>query len=704
VGKGLRVVQVALYVGVVVLLNLAAARFFAQADLTSNRVHSLSPASIDAVQTLREPLTIHAFFSRDLPVPYNNVAQQVEDLLQAYSLHAGAEFNYEFHWIDGSGDDDSSTSDAEVARQYLISPVQIREVEQDEVKVTRAFMGVALLHGDLMERIGALTSADQLELRMTDRILSLSQQISALVALEQGMRVDLIVSSRLTGSDREMRALAQQLPSVVARVGERLYDRIELRELDPDTDPAARRVAAESSLSSIRLNASDGTVVDAYAGLAVHIGEATFALDLVFGGSLGLQLMDPDAVETALLNVIAGALGAQRELGYVVDFEAPPYRGRSAQSTSPETVEPNLANFFELVSPDYDLRGLLLRSVGMPPSLETVLVVAPQEPLSEWALFQLDQFLMRGNSLVVFQDPLDIFIPGGATRPTGATVYSPRRTGLEAMLAHYGVELPPFLVMDEQSFVLREQDPASGEAVELILPFAPTIGRDNMDTSHPVLAGIDSLQMLNVAPLGLTDSLPEEVRAHELFRSSAGAWVLRDVIDPIDPQFSARPPGWTPRSFPLAYLLEGRFTSYFFDRPLPEAPPGVNLGAVDFSSSFLPIGASGGAGVGRLVVVGSSAILGNNILGSDVASPNARFVLNLLDHLSGRGYRAEMRIKGQSYRRLPAIDGTVRGRIKTWNMVGPPLFAAVAGAAVWLLQRGRRQRIRRRFEAAQHSG
>ena len=216
-----------------------------------------------------------------------------------------------------------------------------------------------------------------------------------------------------------------------------------------------------------------------------------------------------------------------------------------------------------------------------------------------------------------------------------------------------------------------------------------------MEDDSPALAGIESLQMLNAAPLALTGSLLEEVTATELFRSSAGAWVLEYVIDPFNPQLSGPPPNAAPRSYPLAYELEGRFTSYFVDRALPDPPPGVDLGAVDLSSSFLPTGQPG-----RLVVVGSSAILGDNILGSDVSSPNARFLLNLLDYLNGREYRGEMRTKGQSYQRLPETEDATRNGIKTLNMVGPPLLAALVGAAVWLMQRGRRQRIRRRFEVA----
>ena len=139
--RGIRIAQVVLYLGVVVLLNLVAGRFFARVDVTAARVHSLSAASVDAVQTLREPLTVRAFFSRNLPVPYNNVARQLADLLEAYALAAGPEFNYELHWIEDAVADGVDDDAKELARQYAIVPVRIQEVDQDQIKVSQAYMG-----------------------------------------------------------------------------------------------------------------------------------------------------------------------------------------------------------------------------------------------------------------------------------------------------------------------------------------------------------------------------------------------------------------------------------------------------------------------------------------------------------------------------------------------------------------------------------
>ena len=52
-----------LYVVVIVLINVAGITLFFRADLTNDKIFSLSPASEEVVATLSEPLSIKIFFS-----------------------------------------------------------------------------------------------------------------------------------------------------------------------------------------------------------------------------------------------------------------------------------------------------------------------------------------------------------------------------------------------------------------------------------------------------------------------------------------------------------------------------------------------------------------------------------------------------------------------------------------------------------------
>jgi len=65
-------IKFSIYLIVLVLLNLTGVTLFLRQDLTKNHKYSLSKASKKAVSTLSEPLTIKAFFTSNLPAPYNN--------------------------------------------------------------------------------------------------------------------------------------------------------------------------------------------------------------------------------------------------------------------------------------------------------------------------------------------------------------------------------------------------------------------------------------------------------------------------------------------------------------------------------------------------------------------------------------------------------------------------------------------------------
>src|SRR5512142_2560726 len=86
-------IRLVFYLVIIVLLNVASSTFFIRFDLTSKGVYSLSEASKKAVSTLAEPLTVKAFFSKNLPNQYSTLEQTVRDLLDEYKIYGKAKFN-----------------------------------------------------------------------------------------------------------------------------------------------------------------------------------------------------------------------------------------------------------------------------------------------------------------------------------------------------------------------------------------------------------------------------------------------------------------------------------------------------------------------------------------------------------------------------------------------------------------------------------
>ena len=151
------------YLVVIVLINLVGMTLFFRLDLTANKAYSLSEVSRKMVSTLKEPLTINVFFTRDLPAPYNGVEQYLKDLLAEYALYSNTYFNYRFYDVGAEGEGGGRTEEnLKLAGNYGINPVQIQVVEKDEVKFKKAYMGLVLIHGDMVERIPTITTTEGL--------------------------------------------------------------------------------------------------------------------------------------------------------------------------------------------------------------------------------------------------------------------------------------------------------------------------------------------------------------------------------------------------------------------------------------------------------------------------------------------------------------------------------------------------------------
>jgi hypothetical protein len=163
-------------------------------------------------------------------------------------------------------------------------------------------------------------------------------------------------------------------------------------------------------------------------------------------------------------------------------------------------------------------------------------------------------------------------------------------------------------------------------------------------------------------------------------------------------------------SFDLAALIAGEFPSYFAGEPVPEKPSPEGEGAdsasvADVSGEIGTDLVTGEGAVvekgkpGRIFLVTSSEILGNNILDEGGASTQATFILNVIDHLNGRDAYADMRGKTQRFNPLRDTGAGVRTFVKTLNIAGLPVLVVALGIVVWARRSSRKRRIQAMFSS-----
>jgi ABC-type uncharacterized transport system involved in gliding motility auxiliary subunit len=350
-----------------------------------------------------------------------------------------------------------------------------------------------------------------------------------------------------------------------------------------------------------------------------------------------------------------------------------------------------------------------------------MLIARPTQPFSDYELFQIDQFLMKGKNLILILDRFQEVRPTnqqGRSLGGQQPVYAPLDTGLEKLLSHYGIRIKNSYVMDENCF--RQQLPAQLGGGERPVYFAPIIRSRFINKELEFMKSIKGMIALKISPLELD---PERLTANglkatRLVASSEKSWEMSGRIT-LNPMFIQPPSSKEEmQSRPLAYILAGEFPSYFADKPIPlkeinenesdnqdqkaagqkkqseisAAQSEIDLSKIVANGQYLARGKPG-----KIFLMASADMLKDNVLDAGGRGPNATYILNVIDYLNDREDIAVMRGKEQRFNPLHDTKGGTKTFAKTLNIIGLPSLVVLFGIAVWFRRRARKKNIQMMF-------
>ncbi|MCX6556341.1 MAG: Gldg family protein, partial [Candidatus Aminicenantes bacterium] len=186
------------------------------------------------------------------------------------------------------------------------------------------------------------------------------------------------------------------------------------------------------------------------------------------------QLETMETMEKNLGDAIESMLNLNENIGYLADFGTPPLGGGMGLPNQPQ--QEGLTNFNILVSENYSLKPVNLKEEKIPANLNCLIIAGPKEEFSDYALFQIDQFLMQGKSLAILLDSFNEIVPDrnqSYSNPNQGPFYIPLNTGLEKLLGHYGLASKKSYVMDENCY--KQRMDANYGGGEQPIYFAPLI-------------------------------------------------------------------------------------------------------------------------------------------------------------------------------------------------------------------------------------
>jgi ABC-2 type transport system permease protein len=600
-------------------------------DLTAGGIYSLSDTTGGMLGSLEEPLTIRGFFSDRSHEMLQPLVPQIKDILAEYKVEGRGKVRLSF--VDPSQDEDI---EQEINERYSIRSLPVQSFSRHEKSLINAYFHVLVSYGDQHEVLSFEDLAEveydgegnprvrlgNIEYEITKAIRKVVYGFQSLHSVFATLASDVTLHAYISRDELPgpLLSLADTFDKVVREIEAQSGGKLKYVPASPATEEERVALNRQYGIQPIPIMKGTG-MAHIYFHAFVRIGDRAAFVEFPFEATQVVESQVREAVTTAIKRATPGFI---RTVGMVV-----PEPGKSeATAHMPEHEAPAPQRFtalYELLKGSYSVRTVDLRQGDVGDDIDVLIVAGPEDVLPG-AKRRLDQFLMRGGSLIVLAG-IHRPRPGFWTNPMAEML----NTGMDSLLDHYGVKLSDKLVMDTSS---DEALMKTGLRVaQLRYPAFVRVPSSQMGESGVIASGVDSVSLHMVTPAYAKpptegEDAPE-TSSRVLMWSSGESWLhpYRDVRPDLV-QYPgvgfARPDALSEDMrgpFPLAVAVTGTFTSAFakegeevWGSVLTRSPPDT-----------------------RLVLVGSSAFVSDEILSMAsqmnprTAEINMRFVHNLVD-------------------------------------------------------------------------
>jgi ABC-type uncharacterized transport system involved in gliding motility auxiliary subunit len=701
-------VNLLLAVVIIVLVNIVGQGAYMRADLTAKNVYSLTPMSTELMGRLDRPMKAKVFFTADVPARYSSVRRYVQDIMKQYDRSAGGNLEVDIYPM-------RSEAQKQKASEYGVRPVHIREISGNEFQETQAYMSVVLLYGDRIEKIDGITSTKGLEYNLTTTMLDMVNSVNAFAGLEQPIKATAYVSRNLekleiSGMDSLIPDLKEMLQKVKKQTGGKMNVEVERPEERSRIEEIEERYGLKTVSWEKRGADSSGQQEKGILGIVLNFRDSFEVVPInIEGGIFGYKIEKTAELRKAVEDKLAALVQTNPPVAYVTGHGEKRLQSRRRRTRGGASG----AALKSLLEELYQLKPVNLSDQAIPGNVKTVLINGPRKQFSEYELYQLDQFLMRGGSLLVLTDP---FQRSGGRR-TRRPQYKPVNTGLGELLSSYGITPQENYVMDTRAYVNRQQN-----RQDMKMYNAPMVSGDSLHDEHLITRDLARVLFLNSSSLSLADGKGKNgnVDYTRLARSSEESWLMKEDIT-LNPMMMRPPSGDKKRrAYTLAVLAEGRFSSHFEEPVKPKKTEGAESGAEQSaeeetgeSAEQEPTGESAESirqqaphlqkakSRGTLLVAGTSALGSSQLLGNEPqrgSNPNRILIQNMVDYLNGNTSIPPMRTKGLQMHRIGETTAAERTLIRMIHVVLIPLGVVAIGIAVWLRRRNYQRSIQRMME------
>lgn len=666
----------ALFIVFLLLLNIVSYNSFFRLDLTEPKSYSLSKPSKQVVKNLQEPLTIRVFFDKNLPTPYNSVAQYVEDLLAEYDGVANKNFSV-------INMDLSKEESLAMASDYGLSQIQIQEIKNNEVGFKQVYMGLVLSYGDSIETLDSITSTEGFEYKLTTKISKMISTADTLANLKQDEKINVTLYFSPVLKNMGISGCAELeeiVETTFKEVNKQNKDRLDYKVVNPSESETIEFVQ-KFGIQAIQYKSENQQKVAAL-GLVVEYNDDFRVIPVQIERSLfGYVVSGLETIGESINESLQSLMSNVQSIGYVT--------GHGELSLQDER---QALNFNKMVSAHYQIEELNLVENDIPMNMSCIVINGPKADFAEEELYKIDQFIMRGGNVMFFVDSL--VEQGGS--PYQAAEYVPNELNIDKLLNKYGVKRNYDYVMDTNCYTT-----SSPEYGKVNLYWAPIMQKDSLAKKSVITQNLGYLIFLQNGSLDISGAENNSnLKSTVLVKSSPESWAQSERIM-LNPIFMTPPEAGNFAPQNLAVMIEGKFDSAYTEKPefetSDESAEATENQTKDENQLTTENHLASAKLPGKIFVTGSSYVTTYQILDGQDTSPISMFFLNVIDYLNGNEEVCTMRTKGLGINVLTIKSPALATIAKYFNQFGLVILVAVAGLIVVRSRAKRRKQIREKY-------
>jgi ABC-2 type transport system permease protein len=625
----------------------------ARVDLTEFGEYSLSGTTTKLLAGLDQPLLIRGYFSDKQHPKLAPLIPRIKDLLEEYKIRGGANVKVE---LTDPSRDDAAIREAKEAFGIEARPVAFES--RVENSVINLYFHILVQYGDKHE---VLSFQDLIDVRpagdgdveiglknfeydMTKTIKKVAMGFQSLEAIFAALPSAVQVTTYVTPSTlpenyaEAPAALTKVLDEFKAAGG----DKFAVSTVEPTTEAQQQELFQKYG---IRPRALD------------LFGQKTFYFEILVQVGERIARIAPakEPTEQALrTSITEGIKRAAPGFTKVIGLWSPPQpepEPPMMQGMQPRQMPPpqQFKALEQVLGDTYEVRPLDLSGGTIADDIDVAIIGGPVG-LDAKAAEAIDQYMMKGGAVILLAGRYRLdYKASGRTSLAVEQV----ATGLEDMLAYWGISIPPQMVLDTQSETLPmqvERDVGGGlkipEVKKVPYPHFVKVTGGGIAGGNPIGAGVQSVSLFWGSPVKVTAPAASQPgaparRVDTLLTSTSGAWLDdKTMVTPDGSTTVTRPSGLTAEqqgAQPMAVAISGGFPSYVAST---QAAAGSAAGSAEGSgsgSASAPSAIAFSPPDARLVVIGSSAMADDEALqmagslGSNSGANNLVFLQNAVD-------------------------------------------------------------------------